>query len=191
MHTPLPPLVTLQRLFHYNPLTGSLTYAIDRGPRKAGDPAGTTHSGVPRVMIDGQFYPCIDICFALYHQSDPCPLWAAPVDNDPQNLRADNLCLQDSKPKQSRGVRPGIRRGSALSRNRYIKQCKKGWQSSFRMDGRLWRLGVFETKDEAKLARDLASSQYTPGAAKAYALEEIRKLRLKERGTPETLALWL
>jgi hypothetical protein len=35
----LPPIHELRSLFHYNPLTGAITYLQQRGPRKPGDPA--------------------------------------------------------------------------------------------------------------------------------------------------------
>ena len=50
----LPPIHELRSLFHYNPLTGAITYLQQRGPRKPGDPAGSTQSGIPHVYINGR-----------------------------------------------------------------------------------------------------------------------------------------
>jgi len=151
--TALPPLSVLQSLFHYNRVTGAITYIVQRGPHKFGDPAGGNRDGIPHVFVDGRQRKAAAVAWALAYRVDPAPQHVACRDGDPFNLRLDNLYLSDSRPDYKRfsgrpGKRPGWHRRD-LSRDRVTGD----WNAKY--DG--VELGVFGTKAEAVSARRLAA----------------------------------
>lgn len=90
---PLPPVALLRELFSYDPLTGAITYRRQLGPRGAGEAAGTTHQNRPLIFASGRYHDAAAVAWALLHGTDPAPKFVVPVDQDRQNLRADNLAL--------------------------------------------------------------------------------------------------
>ena len=59
-------------LLSYDPLTGSLTWKINRGSAKLGSLAGTMHgSGYLVIRIDRKLYQAHRICWLLFHGSFP------------------------------------------------------------------------------------------------------------------------
>lgn len=91
----LPSLDHLRSLFHYNPLTGGFVYLQQRGPRRAGGPAGTTIRGIPHLYVNGAQHRAAAVAWALSYGADPSPQHVIPLDGDPLNLRLSNLALSD------------------------------------------------------------------------------------------------
>lgn len=92
----LPPLTILRALFHYNPLTGVISYLQQRGPRSPGEPAGATVRGVPRLYVNGAYCRAAAVAWALSHGADPAPQHVTPADGDPMNIKLSNLRLSDA-----------------------------------------------------------------------------------------------
>lgn len=90
----LPPIELLRSLFFYDPAAGTITYREQRGPRRAGDLAGSSTNGIFELEVSGQRYRATAVAWALYHGRDPAPLHVWPRDGDVRNLKLDNLELQ-------------------------------------------------------------------------------------------------
>jgi len=96
---PMPPKEVLEKLFHYDPKTGTLYWKINQGNNqiKAGTEAGTiwTHpDGLQyrRIKIQGKFYPAHRI---IYHMMNDYSLRQDQIidhiDGDGLNNKLDNL----------------------------------------------------------------------------------------------------
>lgn len=90
----LPPIELLRSLLIYDPDAGTITYRQQRGPRRAGDAAGSSTDGIPQIELDGQRHRCGRVAWALYWREDPAPLHVWHKDGDIRNLKLDNLELQ-------------------------------------------------------------------------------------------------
>lgn len=90
----LPPIELLRSLFIYDPAAGTITYRQQRGPRRAGDLAGSSTNGVFEVEVDGQRYRAAAVAWAIHHGCPPAPLHVWHRDGDIRNLKLDNLELQ-------------------------------------------------------------------------------------------------
>lgn len=148
------PLPELRQLFHYNPISGAITYICDRGPRKTGDPAGSTQSGLPCVYFAGRQWKAARVAWALAHGADPWPQHVCCIDGNPHNLALSNLALSDTAPRyNSPRRRPGRRPGWY---KRDIRKLKTGLFRAV-YDGVI--LGEFYTRREAMAARRLAARE--------------------------------
>jgi hypothetical protein len=110
----LPPIGDLQALLHYNQLTGQFTYLKQRGPRKIGDPAGSTQGNIPYLYLNGR-QPAALVAWIMANGTDPSPQHVICIDGNPLNLALDNLALSDGppcyrSPHRKRGRRPGWQR---------------------------------------------------------------------------------
>ena len=151
----LPPIHELQALFHYNQLTGVFTYLQQRGPRKIGDPAGSTQGNIPYLFFGGR-QPAASVAWAMAHGTDPSPQHVICIDGNPLNLAIANLALSDSppcylSPRRKRGRRPGWERTD-------IRRSKKTgfWVAKYKGEtiG-----GEYYTRQEAISARRLAAME--------------------------------
>ena len=151
----LPPISELQALFHYNQLTGALTYLQQRGPRKIGDPAGSTQGNIPYLHITGR-QPAAAGAWAMAHGVDPSPQHVICIDGNSLNLALANLALSDEppcyrSPRHKRGRRPGWERTD-------IRRSKKTgfWVAKYK--GAI--IGSeYYTRQEAISARRLAARE--------------------------------
>lgn len=116
----LPPLELLHSLFHYNPVTGQISYLQQRGPRRPGDPAGCTQGGYPCLFIQGRHWRAARVAWALYHGADPAPHHPIPVDGDPLNLQLANLSLSTEPFVRPRLYRKSKRRQSLQKHIKYF-----------------------------------------------------------------------
>jgi len=142
-------------LFHYNQVDGTITYLKQRGPKKPGDRADSTRSGLPVVSIHGTQHKAAAVAWALAHGVDPAPQHVWCLDGNPRNLARHNLCLQDDppvylNPRGRRARRPGWYR-------RDLKRDRVTGEWSAKYDGLF--LGRFGTQEEAALARRLAAER--------------------------------
>lgn len=154
MVRPLPPLPLLQGLFHYNPLTGSITYAQQRGPHAIGDPAGSTVDGRLRVYADGSYHDALSVAYALHHgQAPPAGLYVTPRDGNPSNTALANLQLSEAPFRRQGGMAPGTKRRRRPGDVGVYRQGSRweAWTSTDAYEKR--RIGVFDSKIEAQAAR--------------------------------------
>ena len=141
----LPPLKRLRLLFNYNPLTGAITYAQQRGNRKLGQPAGSSWpSGTRRLHIEGEYYRADAVAYALHHERDPCPMHVAPIDGDVCNLRISNLKLSDAPFMPARITRRRARRPWYESK-KHIRQKDGLWYAHLSRQ----KEGPFDSRAEA------------------------------------------
>jgi hypothetical protein len=154
---PLPPLPELRALFHYNPVTGTISYLQQRGPKLAGRPAGTTQQGIPLIRYAGQYHPAAAVAWALYHRRDPSPQHVIPCDGNPLNLALVNLKLSDTKFTRIAKRGRSAKRPARNKREKHLRfSTTLGmWQA--------WHnhklLGLFYSKTEASMAKLAAMKQ--------------------------------
>jgi hypothetical protein len=150
----LPPISELQALLHYNQLTGQFTYLKQRGPRKIGDPAGSTQGNIPYLFLNGR-QPAALVAWIMANGTDPSPQHVICIDGNPLNLALCNLALSDKppcydSPHRKRGRRPGWER-TDIRRHR-----KTGfWVAKYK--GTV--IGEFLSRPEAIAARRLAAKE--------------------------------
>jgi hypothetical protein len=103
---PLPPIGALREMMCYDPATGEVTWAQDRGTRggKAGDPVGSmTAKGYLRITLRhkgrvSQTCKLHRIAWALHYGYDPYPLQ---IDHINRNRSDNRICnLRTVTPKQ-------------------------------------------------------------------------------------------
>lgn len=153
MNAPLPPLALLRERFHYNPLNGAITHLQQRGPKRPGEPAGSSHGGNPVIYCEGQ-HSAAAVAWALFHGADPSPQHVIPIDGDRYNLRIDNLALSDEKFVRHPRFAGRKARRTLPSYRKWVK---------YSPNDRLWKavhryrlLGLFESKAEAIAAKHAA-----------------------------------
>lgn len=151
---PVPALDLLRGLFHYNPLTGIITYAQQRGPKSPGDHAGTTVRGVLHVYIAGAYHRAPAVAWTLFHGSDPAPMHVIPVDGNPDNMEVSNLALSEHPFRRPNYV-PGRRRARrpAWEKNHIRYSAAEGLWKAFH-NRKL--LGPFLSRAEAVAAKRAA-----------------------------------
>lgn len=145
--TALPSIELLRSLFHYNPLAGTISYLHDRGPRRAGEPAGGRHQGKPTIHVAGRRYGAAAVAWALQHGADPSPQHVICLDGNPQNLVLSNLALSDIPPsyKHLRSRGKTMRRMGDYAR--HIKWNRTLGAFTAKYDGEV--IGEFTTKRRA------------------------------------------
>ena len=148
----LPPLERVRSLLHYNPITGELTYLQQRGPRRPGDPAGSTQGGIPHVYIDGAQRKAAAVAWLLASGADPSPQHVHCADGNPLNLALANLKLSPDPPVY-RSPRARTKKPPAVERREIrFDRIQQAWKARY---GRI-KLGYFGTRKEAGAARNLA-----------------------------------
>lgn len=153
--SPLPPIELLRSLFHYNPLTGGFTHLQTRGPRRAGQPAGSTQQGIPHLFAQGRQHKAAAVAWALSFGVDPSPQHVICVDRNPLNLALSNLALSEEPIRYtSRHGRPAKRKGWYKTDIRWNKSLGA---FTARYNGEI--IGEFTTRAEAIEARRIAAAQ--------------------------------
>lgn len=140
---------TFRSLFHYNPITGTITYLQPRGPRSAGDPAGGTNQRMPMIYVHGKHYPSAFIAWVVHYGAIPSPQHVIPIDGNPFNLSLINLALSNEPfilPAKPQGRRAGRPKWHDCVRYSGRAQCWKAYHY-----GKL--LGTYETKQLAIQAK--------------------------------------
>lgn len=157
---PLPPLPELRALFHYNPLTGTISYLQQRGPRCPGEPAGATIGGQLYLYFHGRYHSAAAVAWALHCGRDPSPQHVIPCDGNPLNLALVNLKLSDHKFIRTRKPGRAGRRPAKAKREKHLRYSAAAgmWQAWH--NGKL--LGLFYSKTEANMAK-LAAMQKDEG----------------------------
>ncbi len=138
--------------YAYDALTGVFVYRQQRGPKKAGESAGTVKPDGRRVInVNGVL--CFAHRLAWLYQTGQWPKGEIDHrDGNPSNNRFDNLrdvTAQVNKQNQRRA--PVGKKYSPLLGAQWCKQAGK-WKTSIRVDGRQRFLGFFETDADASAA---------------------------------------
>ena len=147
----LPPLGYLSQILNYDPDTGDLTWAEERGNRiKAGDKAGTAvqmPSGYRLIMIDGSLYKVHRIAWMLANGKDPGEGEVICINDNPTDIRASNLKLASS---QTRGLRlkHNTSNTSGAVGVSFHRETGK-WRARIRVKGKSISLGLFDMKEQA------------------------------------------
>jgi len=152
---PLPPVEVLNELLHYNPETGALRWKIDRGPRIAGQEAGSYTRGYKKLTINGKNYLAHRIVWKMVYGED-IP--------DSKIIDHINMVKGDNRLCNLRLVSYAENRYNQLHRQTNISGVK---YISWRKDKNLWRIkvkrkidgqykttcyGHYKTLEEAKVA---------------------------------------
>lgn len=75
----------------YDPALGIFVWAIDKGPMKRGDRAGSFINGHYSIRIDGKYFPCRALAFKKLLGWAPDAAEVTYVNGVGRNLRANNL----------------------------------------------------------------------------------------------------
>ena len=156
----LPPVEILSEWLSYDAETGEIRWKQDRWYNaKAGSIAGTicTTTGYRRIRLgSGKKLQAHRIAWALTYGYDPHPLEIDHIDGDRQNNRLSNL-------------RTVTRSENQLNRRGANKNSTSGIPGVYCYNGRFrvgichkgkvnW-VGIFDTKEEAVVARDKAAKE--------------------------------
>ena len=159
MSKPDPSIV--RQHFNYNPETGELRWRIGSRRRKAGELAGTpckTEKGRVSVGFQNQNYRAHIIAWVCQtgewptHQIDH-------INEDPSDNRWANL-RSATKSQNMRNITKIKSNTSGFKGVGWHKQMKK-WRAYIKVDGRMYHLGLFDTKEDAAVA-------YADAAAKLH-----------------------
>ena len=78
------------------------------------------------------------------------------------------------------------KRGSAKARDKYLVRAGNKWRAHFYMDGAVHYIGTFDSKINARLARDVATASDLPAAqARAYALQQAPQKTKEQKANTE------
>jgi hypothetical protein len=157
MQRKLPALATLQGLFNYNPLTGSIALLCDKGAKKAGDSAIAVVRGRPEVFVDRKYVRAADIAYMLAggeegRQQLQGGLYACCQNADLFDFRLSNLVLED-KPMTVWDTPTKARKRAITGRRRKEMAGIKlqNGRHVLRVAGVY--LGSFDTKEQALAAK--------------------------------------
>ena len=149
----LPTQYELRQLFDYDPNTGALTWAIDKGKVKMGQPAGWIALGYRCVRIDGVEYRAHRLIWMWVHGRDP----VEQIDHINSD-RADNRLVNLRECSHADNTRHGFTgRGAGIGRT---GSRVSPWQAFITFRGKFRNLGRYATKAEARTARAAAERQY-------------------------------
>lgn len=139
----------LHKRYEYDPQTGNFLHKRAQGRIKIGDVAGYFHrDGYIELRFDNRAYKAHRVAWIMYYGVEPPPHLdhrdRNRAKNAIANLRGATI-RQNGQNRKSRGFYP-------LKSGRFIAQIKA--------DGRLRRLGTFDTAEEARSAYIAASLKY-------------------------------
>lgn len=142
----------LKSLYRYDKSAGVFVFVTARGPKKAGDIAGTVRSdGYWVNQIDGRFYQMHRLVW--FYVNGVWPIGEIDhIDGNPGNNRIENL--RDVSPlvnKQNLHRAAVNKKYSNLLGAQWCDQ-RKCWRSSIRVNGETRFLGVFDTDFAAHCA---------------------------------------
>ena len=165
----LPPLDYLSKILNYDPETGDLFWAEDRGFRiKAGDEAGTAvqmPSCYRLIMIDSSLYKVHRIAWMMANGRDPGDGEVIAINGKPGDIRASNLKLVSSKNRGLRVKHNTSNTSGALGVSRHRETGK--WRARIRVKGKSVSLGLFDMKEQAAGAVQEAKMRLLKEAEKA------------------------
>ena len=165
---PLPDIETLNRLFHYDPETGILTWKVGKINRHApqreiGSLAGSLNSlGYFKVRVGFGIYSVHRIVWKMHHGTDPGRMQVDHRNGDPSDNRISNLRL--ATPRDNMRNTPTSRKNTSGYKGvSYISATGK-WLASLSYNGEVTSFGCFDTPEEAnevvKEAREILHGDF-------------------------------
>ncbi|EPM6208278.1 MULTISPECIES: HNH endonuclease [Enterobacter cloacae complex] len=151
----------VDRLFIYNPETGSLYCRVPFGRRKEGDPLGYVSNGRVVISLNNNHYLAHRIAWISLHGEIPPGKYidhinGNPLDNSIKNLRLcthqQNMMNRKMHKNNSTGLKGVYFDGSRSGPNK--------WRAQIRVEGKKVSVGRFATKEEAHSAYLKASQKY-------------------------------
>jgi hypothetical protein len=157
MHSkPLPSQGTLKELFDYNPETGELINRVDRRKSKTGTPAGCINSGgYVIVCVDYHRYRKNRIVWMWMTGEDPLGNVVDHIDGDRSNdkwcnLRLATISLNNVNSKTRCDNLCGFK-------GVYFRKDTNKFSARICKDGKVTRLGCYDTAESAAQAYDKAA----------------------------------
>ncbi len=148
---PLPSLARLDCLFEVR--DGSLYNRIDRPRANKGVEAGAinTGTGYRFVCVDYVKYKVHRIIWAMVHRRDPGQMVVDHIDGNKLNNDPSNLRLLTKSHNALNAKRFGHNTSGCTGVSWYARDRR--WVAKGKLDGKVFSLGRFLTKDEAVAAR--------------------------------------
>lgn len=146
-------------LLDYAPDTGVFRWKVSRGGKaKHGTIAGSFDSkGYSQIKINGSLYLAHRIAW-LYVNGEWPEKHIDHIDRNPKNNAIENLRLcTHAQNHQNTGVRRD--NSSGITGVSFLKASGK-WLAYINVDGKRIRLGLFNTADEAAIARSAGKSKH-------------------------------
>jgi hypothetical protein len=158
----------LKELVHYNPETGQFSSLKTRGRAVRGKALGTVRQdGYVSIFIDGRWYRAHRLAW-LYVYGEWPKGWLDHIDRNRANNAIDNL--REATPSLN-SFNAGLRKDNK-SGHRGIEVIPAGprklyerYRTTIYKEGKVMRLGTFDSLDEAVAVRLLATSELTSRAA--------------------------
>lgn len=141
----------------YEPQTGTFLWIVDKGPKRAGDEAGTTMTTYGKttdyrtIRINSRGYYAHRLAWVMSGNTIPEGYEIDHIDGDGLNNRLDNLrCVLPTINQRNRRLNRNNKSGtSGVNWNRH-RNC---WSCFIKLDGRQKNLGNFTLKEDAIKAR--------------------------------------
>ena len=143
---PLPSIDRVRELLDYTPLTGEFFWRItvNNNGARVGDKAGHTLNGrYWAISINGQKCLAHRLAWLISTGEDPGDLDVDHKDEDKMNNRLDNLRLATRSQNKANQRKP---QGYC-----FCKQTGR-WLATIKVAGKMFNLGRFDTKEEARQA---------------------------------------
>lgn len=146
----------LREVLSYEPDTGLFRWKIRNGPRiKVGDIAGSKdRKGYIRIQVDRKIYGANRLAW-LYTYGELSDMQIDHINNIKDDNRVNNLRLATNR--QNRQNSSGWSKSVSGRKGVYPSPGTNRWQAIIGLPSGIQRLGVFETKEEAAEAYNIAA----------------------------------
>lgn len=149
----------LKELLRYDPLTGTFTWIISRGTKKAGSVAGSPTLGYTYIEIDKKKYKASRLAWLYIYGTHPS-LDIDHINRIRNDDRIENL-REVSKSENMKNCAMKSNNTSGFIGVTFAKDIGK-WRASIRKDRKGISLGCFDTPEEAHEAYRKASFEIYP-----------------------------
>lgn len=148
----LPPSDLLNETFSYDPVSGLLTWRVNKGRARAGNVAGGLNaSGHLTLRFDGISYLVHRLIWKMVTGRDPVDE-IDHKDVDGSNNRWVNL-RESNRPQNMANVRAPCTNTSGVKNVNFHRRIKK-WHAKIRINNKYKHIGYFETIEAAAQAVD-------------------------------------
>jgi hypothetical protein len=162
---PLPSIDRLKEIFVIDESSpsGLRTKSARSGPGFDRIAGAASFGGYWKVMLDGVFYKVHRIIYAMHHETDPGCLVVDHINRNKQDNRVENLRLLSH---QLNGINARLYSHNTIG-ERGVSAVRRGSVIKFRaritVNGECLHLGYFETREEARKAREAAECRLFEG----------------------------